>query len=111
MNARQKAKHYKKLLLDLWEDYVKTAEMTNNIFEAAQKRIWDIRSKEVTCVESVTLDTPMPIEDCQATDLMLKLMLNNTFRQAVTFEGHTDLDTGKYILEAKLTVVMPEVEE
>ena len=110
MNARKKAKYYKRMLLDLYEDYVQSAKLTSEVFEAAQKRILDIRSKEVTCsVENEYFD-PVEIDDDIAIELWEKLTYHANFRRAVVFEGHTDPETGKYILKAELTVVMPEVE-
>lgn len=116
MNARKKAKYYKKMLLDLYEDYVQSAKLTSEVFEAAQKRILDIRSKEVDCSVKEIFDGPDDPRleykgDLVFNDLIKELCETNDFRRAVVFEGHTDPETGKYILEAKLTVVMPEVDE
>lgn len=110
MNARKKAKYYKRMLLDLYEDYVKSAKLASDVFEAAQKRIWDIKSKEVTCVEKIEFLKPRDIDDDLATDMIEMFRFNDDIRRAVVFEGHTDPETGKYILEAKLTVVMPKLE-
>lgn len=111
MNARQKAKRYKQQLIELYADYVQSAQMTHDIFEVAQKRIWDIKSKEVTCSVEKTFTEPIDISEDLAIELWEQLTYDPTFRQAVTFEGHTDPDTGKYILKAELTVVMPEVKD
>lgn len=110
MNARKKAKYYKRMLLDLYEDYVHSAKLTSEVFEAAQKRILDIRSKEVDCGFKKIFDAPQEIDEDLAIEMLEQLTYDPNFRRAVVFEGHTDPETGKYILEAKLTVVMPELE-
>lgn len=111
MNARQKAKFYKKKLQELYEDYVASATAMENVLDLAGKQIQLMRDQQATCVEKFVSDKPCEIDYLIASDLMKEFMDNDTFKRAVVFEGHTDPDTGKYTLEAKLTVVMPELSE
>ena len=111
MNARQKAKQLKKQLAALYEDYVTSGIMTEQVMNVVAGNMQKMRDQQVTCsVENEYFD-PVEIDDDIAIELWEKLTYHAQFRQAVVFEGYTDPDTGKYILEAKLTVVMPEVEK
>lgn len=111
MNARQKCKQLKKQLTALYEDYVASAIRCGELMDRVSERIDKFEESKVTCVESMTCAFQPPMDDSTAKVMIEKLTNNEGFLRAVVFEGHTDPDTGKYILEAKLTVVMPELSE
>lgn len=110
MNARQKAKHYKRQLEALYEDYVHSAMATEHIYGLAKARIKQLEDQQAKCVYQKTYDSPVAIDMDIASEFWEQLTYSLAFREAVQFEGHTDPETGKYILRAELTVVMPEVE-
>lgn len=110
MNARKKAKHYKKQLAALYEDYVTSAMMTEEVLKVVAGNIEKMREQQVSCVYQKTYDSPVVIDEDIAIEFWEQLTYSMAFREAVQFYGHTDPETGKYILEAKLTVVMPDVE-
>lgn len=111
MNARQKAKHYKKALEMLYQDYEYSAFRANEMITAVHEKIEKHEERMVTCMVSKCFDKPVEVTDEIFEAMTTRLFdLYCNFKEAVVFEGHTDPDTGKYILEAKLTVVMPEFE-
>ena len=111
MNARQKAKIYKKKLQDLYEDYVTSATVYENALDLADKQITLTREQQVVLRNGIAFNSPREVDEKLATAMIEGFIFNDQFRQAVVFEGYIDPDTGKYILDAKLTVVMPELEE
>ena len=111
MNARQKAKYYKKQLEALYTDYVRSANAAEKIFEWDAAEIQHMREQQATCMVEKYFDEPVEITDEIVEEMTTRLFdLYCNFKEAVQFEGHTDPETGKYILEAKLTVVMPDLE-
>lgn len=111
MNARQKAKHWKKKYQELWEDYIYSAMAASTVMEQVTEKIKKFEESKVTCVVNKQYPDSEGIDDAEMFSLYDDITYDPTFRQAVVFEGHTDPDTGKYILEAKLTVVIPEVDD
>ena len=81
-----------------------------NVLDLAGKQIQLMRDQQVVCAVSKQYPDSSGINDAEMFSLYDDITYDPTFRQAVVFEGHTDPDTGKYILEAKLTVVLPEFE-
>lgn len=111
MNARQKCKHLKKQLTSLYADYVTSAMATQEVMNVVAGNMQKMREQQVVCTVSKQYPNPDGIDDAEMFSLYDDITYDPTFRQAVVFEGHTDPDTGKYILEAKLTVVIPEFDE
>lgn len=112
MNARQKAKLYKKQRDNLYFEYCNAVLAAQEAYDKAQDMVEDILLQQKICVVEKQFDGPVAINEVIANEMVTRLEdLYDHFKQAVVFEGHTDVDTGKYILEAKLTVVMPEFEE
>lgn len=110
MNARQKAKHYKKKLQELYDDYVASAIRCGELVDAVTGKIERVESQKAVCSVEKRFSEPVEIDEYIAIDMWEQLTYDPNFRQAVVFDGRTDPDTGRYILEAKLTVVMPEEE-
>ena len=111
MNARQKAKLYKKKLDKLYAEYVNAVMAAVEAYDKAQDMVEDILLKQTTCSYKMTFSKPTEVSDSVARDMLVQLIAKDEFKQAVAFEGHTDPDTGEYILEAYLTVVMPEFDD
>lgn len=112
MNARQKAKICKKKLDKLYGEYVNAVMEAQEAYNKAEDMVEDILNSHAPCIVTRCFDGPVEITDEIFEQMMARMCdLYSNFKEAVVFEGHTDLDTGKYILIAKLTVVMPEVEE
>ena len=112
MNARQKAKHYKKKLEKLWDEYVNAVYAAQEAYDNAQDMVEDILLQQTTCMVTKCFDGPVEVDETIANEMITRLEdLYDHYKQAVVFEGHTDPETGKYILEAKLTVVMPDFSE
>ena len=111
MNARQKCKQLKKQAA-LYEDYCESALRMTELVYSVDKKIEQHEERQVTCMVEKYFDAPVEITDDIATEMMSRMEdLYDHFKQAVVFEGHTDPDTGEYILRAELTVVMPEFDE
>lgn len=111
MNARQKCKQMKKQLAALYEDYITSAMATQELMNVVAGNIQKVRDQQVSCVVREQFDQFTYPDEYLAIKMWEQLTYDQKFRQAVVFEGHTDPDTGKYIVEAKLTVVMPEFDE
>lgn len=111
MNARQKCKQLKKQLAALWEDYVTSAERCGELMDATAERIEKLEASQTVCSCEKAFANSTVITEELAEEFFERLTRNPAFRRAVQFYGHTDPDTGDYILEAKLTVVMPDIEE
>ena len=111
MNARQKCKQLKKQLAALYEDYVTSAMMTQEVMNTVAVNIEKIRESQVECGYSMTFSKPTEVTDSVARDMLVQLIAQDEFKQAVTFEGHNDQDTGEYIIDARVTVVIPEFDE
>lgn len=111
MNARQKCKQLKKQLAALYEDYVTSAMATQELMNVVAGNIQKMRDQQVTCGYSMTFSKPTAVSDTIVRDMLVQLIAKDEFKQAVIFEGHADPDTNEYILEAKLTVVIPEFNE
>ena len=111
MNARQKAEHYKRKYEELWRDYIYSAAMAAEISDKVFAKIQEHEERQVTCITSMKFDKPTEVTEVIANYMTMALMNDPTVRQAVVFEGSHNVDTGKYELQAKLTVVIPELSE
>ena len=111
MNARQKAKLYKKQLKELYEDYANSAVTAREVFDRLFTQLRKLEDSQGECRVVRVFNEPVEITDDIAIDMWEQLTYTNNFRQAVTFEGRVDPETGKYILAAELTVVKPKLSE
>ena len=111
MNARQKAKHWKKKYQELWEDYIASAMAVQGIMDIAGKQIQQLRDSQVTCSHEMIFSKPVAVGDSIARDMLVQLIAKPEFKQAVQFFGHSDPGTGEYVLRTEVTVVIPEVDD
>lgn len=108
MNARQKCKQLKKQLAALHEDYVTSACRCGELMDAVAEKMDKIEESQVVCSVIHIYDGPVSMNETRAVFFFKELADTEEFKRAVTFEGRPHPSTGKYIIEAKLTVMMPE---
>lgn len=111
MNARQKAKHYKKMLL-------KTRAMMLDMFkemERSDRTIYRLQHDIIKVEASMTVDTydlEYPsMEYAIRRGLMHRLADDETFKQLVEFVSHRDELTMKTTIHASLRGIKPRLED
>ena len=105
MNARQKAKQYKKLIIALYEDYVSSAMRCQEMFQK-------IADSKLHCGAEVRVKPDDSIsKDDIYKNLVNQLIATDAFKQSVVLYIHTDLFTGEHVYQMKLQTIKPEIEE
>lgn len=107
MNARQKAKHYKKKYNEL---YVYAMTALNSARELTREhlvRIIDIGAEE----RFPRMDTGGPSEEAIIEELLHSLTQTDEFKQSVAVEQYSDPLTDEMVYRAHLQTLRPKMEE
>lgn len=110
MNARQKAKHYKKKLEELQVHAVEAVGYLGSMCEGYLDELVKVDDSHVTCTVTKKFDHKQEIDEDLAIDIWEQLTYDPSFRQAVVIDQYQDYETGRWIVAARLTVVKPDVD-
>lgn len=98
MNARQKAKKYKKEL-DILKGQVAPFK-----FKSALGKVETIRAERYFPMEELSDLPPRVVGDAMIDDLVV----TDAFRRALKFDNHYIMETDTMLIRADLKVVMPD---
>ena len=108
MNARQKAKLYKKKYNELYKACMLHVAAENIEREMRQRSIIDIRTEQRFSPDMVP---PEKYESNVIEAMLRHLALSTEFKQSVAVEKYIDEITGEIVYRAYLQTIRPKLEE
>lgn len=107
MNARQKAKHYKKQLTELYEDYISSMETVEKAMGVASKKISNFEDSRLICSAEKQFDEPPILKEDDIFELLELITHDENFRRAAVLYEYTDPETNKHVVRMELTALNP----